>query len=346
MRGPKLRLLFGVFAAAISFKALTANRNLEINGDWAAGSLPQIDTDGVTLKWISPGALGGGTVSSVSLGANATSIFSIANGTTTPTITLANQSSALVFAGPATGGAAAPTFRALAATDIPALDAAAIGSGTFAIGRLPVGSTAGTVAAGDDSRFHAQGTDAGTTSQTFQLQSGAGGARIKNNAGAIEIRNATDTNYADLVVQNLVVQGTTTTINTETVTIADNIIVLNSDFAGTTPTENGGIQVNRGTQTAAALVWNESSDRWQVGLVGAELNLPRQRQMTFTNANLTAGVIALAHNLDNQYPDYRIYDNTGKPIEPADVAATSENVLTLDFSGVTVTGTYVAVITG
>jgi hypothetical protein len=66
--------------------------------------------------------IGAGTVTSVSAG-NLSPLFttSVATATTTPAITFAqvNQNANLVFAGPGTGAAAAPTFRALVATDIP-----------------------------------------------------------------------------------------------------------------------------------------------------------------------------------------------------------------------------------
>ena len=62
---------------------------------------------------------------------------------------------------------------------------------------------------------------------------------------------------------NLRVAGTTTYVNTETVAVDDNIIVLNNNVTGT-PTENGGIEIERGTQTNAQLLWNETSDRWTV----------------------------------------------------------------------------------
>lgn len=63
---------------------------------------------------------------------------------------------------------------------------------------------------------------------------------------------------------NLTVSGTTTTVNTETVAIADNIILLNSDATGT-PSQNGGIEIERGSSTNVQLRWNEANDYWQVG---------------------------------------------------------------------------------
>lgn len=70
----------------------------------------------------------------------------------------------------------------------------------------------------------------------------------------------------DLVVNgNLTVSGTTTTVNTETVNIADNVILVNSNYAGSTPTEDGGIEVERGTLSNKSLVWDETNDKWSVG---------------------------------------------------------------------------------
>ena len=61
---------------------------------------------------------------------------------------------------------------------------------------------------------------------------------------------------------DLIINGTTTTINTETVTLHDNIIVLNSNSANT-PTENGGIEIERGNSTNASFTWIESGDYWK-----------------------------------------------------------------------------------
>ena len=63
---------------------------------------------------------------------------------------------------------------------------------------------------------------------------------------------------------NLTVSGTTTTVNTETINLADNIILLNSNEAGA-PTQNAGIEIERGTSTNVQFVWDETGDRWTTG---------------------------------------------------------------------------------
>ena len=61
---------------------------------------------------------------------------------------------------------------------------------------------------------------------------------------------------------NLVVSGTTTSINTETLTVDDNIIVLNNNVTST-PTENAGIEIERGTSANVLIRWNETNDKWE-----------------------------------------------------------------------------------
>ena len=69
------------------------------------------------------------------------------------------------------------------------------------------------------------------------------------------------------VAGNLTVSGTTTTINTETLNLADNIIVLNSNEAGV-PSQNSGIEIERGTSANVVLQWNETSDYWEIASGG------------------------------------------------------------------------------
>jgi hypothetical protein len=63
---------------------------------------------------------------------------------------------------------------------------------------------------------------------------------------------------------DLTVSGTTTTVNTQEILLADNIITLNSDLdALTAPTENAGFEINRGSSPKVDIRWNETSDKWE-----------------------------------------------------------------------------------
>jgi hypothetical protein len=67
------------------------------------------------------------------------------------------------------------------------------------------------------------------------------------------------------VTGDLIVSGTTTTVNSETINLADNIIVLNSDFTSGTPSQDTGFSVLRGGSATKSFVWDESEDKWSVG---------------------------------------------------------------------------------
>jgi hypothetical protein len=88
---------------------------------------------------------------------------------------------------------------------------------------------------------------------------------IDTTSGNLTIDSAGGTVTVDdnLVVSgNLTVSGTTTSINTETLTVDDNIIVLNNNVTAT-PTENAGIEIERGTSANVLVRWNETNDKWE-----------------------------------------------------------------------------------
>jgi hypothetical protein len=64
-----------------------------------------------------------------------------------------------------------------------------------------------------------------------------------------------------VVAGNFTVQGTTTTIEANTINLADNIITLNSDATGA-PSQNAGVEVERGDEANTQIRWNEGTDKW------------------------------------------------------------------------------------
>lgn len=95
-------------------------------------------------------------------------------------------------------------------------------------------------------------------------------------ANLLEIKNSSDTVVASIAVSgstsisgdltvsgNMTVSGSSTTVNTETLTINDNIIVLNNNASGA-PSENAGIEVERGSSDNVSIRWNETADTWQL----------------------------------------------------------------------------------
>ena len=95
----------------------------------------------------------------------------------------------------------------------------------------------------------------------------SGGTGVTLSSGEISIGQAvatsSDVTFNDIVVSgNLTVSGTQTIVNTNSLSIADNLMILNSDVSGT-PTEDSGLQVNRGSSADVFLKFNETSDIWQ-----------------------------------------------------------------------------------
>lgn len=68
----------------------------------------------------------------------------------------------------------------------------------------------------------------------------------------------------DLVVTgNVTVSGSTIYANTTQLQVGDAVITLNADLpAAFAPSENAGIEVNRGSSANAYLLWNEATDTW------------------------------------------------------------------------------------
>ena len=63
------------------------------------------------------------------------------------------------------------------------------------------------------------------------------------------------------VAGNLTVSGATTTVESNTISLADNILTLNSDATGAA-TQNAGVEVERGDDANVSLRWNEGDNKW------------------------------------------------------------------------------------
>ena len=169
-------------------------------------------------------------------------------------------------------------------TDTLNIKAAGVTNAMLVNDSVTVGSTEidlGTTAASLDglNTLHGidgSGTDVAGTDLTIQAGagtgSGAGGSILFQTAdgstsGTGVNSFTTAMTIADdggvTIAGDLTVNGTTTTVNSNTVEIGDNIILLNRDETGT-PSQNAGIEIERGTATNVYLRWNETSDIWQV----------------------------------------------------------------------------------
>lgn len=114
----------------------------------------------------------------------------------------------------------------------------------------------------------------GTPASTWQLTLGTG-PKLKNSGGIFELRDNSDNAYTDLVLNNLTIKGNVTQegssfiTKAETVEVSDNILLLNRGEVGSGVTKGiSGIQVDRGAIADYQFIFDESDDRFKVGVEG------------------------------------------------------------------------------
>lgn len=88
-----------------------------------------------------------------------------------------------------------------------------------------------------------------------------------------------------IITGDLVVQGNTTTVDSETLTIKDNIIYLNVGEAGTGVTlGSAGLTIERGLATDVSMLYDESSDTFRF-IDGLGTLVPLQSNYIKTGGN-------------------------------------------------------------
>lgn len=199
---------------------------------------------------------------------------------------------------------------------------------------------------------HIQNTDIGTSSSVFQI--GTGGSKLKNNSGEIQIRNSGDSDYADLRVKNLTVEGTTTTIYSETIELADNKLLLNSNIITSIDNDDGGIAVKRldseGERKDAELFYDTTDERWKTiqGYVEGTLvssTVANKVIAQLGNGSLTS--IPVTHNLNTRDCVVTIRENVSPyAMVITDMEFTDLNTITFKFAVAPTTNQYTATIIG
>ena len=171
-----------------------------------------------------------------------------------------------------------------------------------------------------------------------------------NLTGVLATYNSGDTLYigdADddttvVIRGNFQVDGTTTTVNSETLTVDDNKIVLNDNVTGT-PTEDAGLIVERGNQTNVELRWSESDDDWEYTAfnhagtpVLTTYKIPTTHKAAIGDGSATA--IAVTHNLGSRDVIVQLYDTSSYETVIADVVRTDTNTVTMTFGSAPASG--------
>jgi hypothetical protein len=176
----------------------------------------------------------------------------------------------------------------------------------------------------------------GTDTLTFAGTANEIDTTVSNNQIQIGLV-ANPTVSGNLIVSgNLTVSGTTTTVNSNTVNIGDNIIVLNSDETGT-PSQNAGIEIERGNTTNAILQWNETDDDWEFQAynhAGTPALTTYKIPTTFAAAigDGSATSIAVAHNLGSKNVIVQLFHVDTDETVYADVVRTNANTVTVSFT--------------
>ena len=139
-------------------------------------------------------------------------------------------------------------------------------------------------------------------------------------------------NDALVVTGNLTVQGTTTTVDSETISLADNIIALNSNFTSGSPTEDTGISVTRGGSAAKTLLWDETNDKWTVG---SETFVAATFEGALTGNAATATALATSRTigLSGDVTGSGSFDGTGNLTITATIADDSHNHIISNVDG-------------
>ena len=143
-----------------------------------------------------------------------------------------------------------------------------------------------------------------TTTSRLQMYQGGDWKDVNGNVEA----TAGTSNFNDVVVAgNLIVQGTTTSIETTNTDITDNVITLNKGEVGTGVTSTtAGIEIDRGTDPNRSLVWTENfggkwivtdsatffADRVEASYVDASL------QLITDNIIMSAGNVTATNTLE------------------------------------------------
>ena len=215
-----------------------------------------------------------GTADSIALGSETLDIaggtgLTTTAGSGTNTVTVALDNTA-VSAGSFGSTTAIPTFTVDAQGRLTAAGSAAItagftlagDSGTSGIANGDTATVSGgtgvtTAVSGDEVTVSIGQAVATTSNVTFN------NVAVDGPLTSDDITAANMTASGNVIVTgNLTVNGTTTTVNSNTVNIGDNIIVLNSDETGT-PSANAGIEIERGTSTNVLVRYKEAADRWE-----------------------------------------------------------------------------------
>jgi hypothetical protein len=295
-----------------------------------------------------PLAFGAAAASTVTLEGDVTGTANVSNGTITINTTIASNSVAL---GTDTTGNYVNDITA--GTGVTVTHTPAEGSSpTVAIGQSVATSASPSFVdltlSGDAAVNGGDVTTTSTTASLFNANAttlNIGGAATSLSIGAVT--GTTTVNNSLTVSGDLTVQGNTTTLNTATLEVEDNTILLNRGVTGS-PTLDAGIEIERGTSTNVSILWNETTDSWTFTNNGSTFyNMVRKVSSDITGDSTTSS-FTITHNLGTRDVQVEVYD-AASPYDcvVVDVERSTTNAVVVRFASAPVTGVnYRAVIVG
>ena len=170
-----------------------------------------------------------------------------------------------------------------------------IGTGTAGV-PLEISLAGSTATAADGTGIIQAGPDSGANlgigANKIQARSGEAVAELKlNTTGGNVTIGDVDSNVT--IAGDLVVSGDATTLNTETLSVEDNEITLNSNITGGDAT-SAGLRVERGDATDSQLIWNEGDTKWQVHNGTTAYDIEHNSHDAVTLGTNTASALSLS----------------------------------------------------
>ena len=212
-------------------------------------------------------------------------------------------------------------------------DASLTVKGTTELGRDGFAGT-DTVTIYGDTTLGTSGNNADLTINGNFITGVAGAANTVQLNGNTIIGDAS--NAKNLTVWgDLIVEGTTTTVKSETLTIADNIILLNSNVTDA-PSENGGIEIERGTSTNVQLRWEESTDKWQITEDGTNYYniVTGKDQVVASVGDNSSTSFTITHNFETRDVIVQVYDTSTYETVMLDVTRPTLNTVAVTVANI------------
>jgi hypothetical protein len=172
------------------------------------------------------------------------------------------------------------------------------------------------------------------------------GSTISSSNDTITINPATTNTTGTVVIAgDLRVDGTTTTVNSATIELGDNIIVLNGGETGT-PSANAGFEIERGTATNASFLWNETKDLFEMFDGASTYGVGRKFVKTILTGDLSGATATVTHNLNTQDVFVSLREVASDEIVYATYDAVTLNTLQIKFATAPADAAFVVTIIG